>query len=100
MEPLRLPLQHLHVVRVAVLASLQFARERIGETLDAGEGRLQLVRREAEEAILARLALSGGEHRAGAREERPQRAEIAQAAVEPERERADHLLAHPEGHSR
>ena len=64
MEPFRLPLKNLDVARVGRLALLQPARERIGKALDAGERRLQLVRREREEAVLARLPLRSRQHRA------------------------------------
>ena len=97
-QPLRLPLQHLHVARVAGLSLLQAARERVGETLDAGQRRLQLVRREAQETILARFTLGCREHRAGAREEGRERAQIAQAAVELQAERAHHLVVRPQRH--
>src|SRR6185503_2971523 len=66
MEALRLPLQDLDVARVARLPLLQAAGERIRESLDAGERRLQLVRREREEAVLARVALGGFEDGGGA----------------------------------
>ena len=81
-EPLRLPLQHLDVARVGRLALLQPARERIGKALDAGQRRLQLVCRHREEPVLARLALRGRQHRSGAGEQRLQRPEVAQAALE------------------
>jgi hypothetical protein len=97
-QPLCLALQDLHVLRIARLTFLQPARERIGEALDAGERRLQLVSGEREEAILARLALGGGQHGARAGQERLQRAQVSRRAVELERERAHHLLAHPQRH--
>ena len=83
-KPLRLPLQHLDVARVGGLALLQTARERIGKALDAGERRLQLVRRHREESVLARLALRGRQHRSGSGEQRLERPEVAQAALETE----------------
>ena len=65
-EPLRLPLEDLDRPWIGGLALLDPAGERIRESLDAGERGLQLVRGEAQEAVLARLALGGGEHRARA----------------------------------
>ena len=70
-EPFRLPLQHLHAAGITCLALLQAARKRIGEPLDAGERRLQLVRGEREEPVLAGFAFRGREDRGRPREQRP-----------------------------
>src|SRR3954470_217905 len=61
MEPLRLTLENGDGARVEGLTFLEPAAERVCETLDAGERRLQLVSGETEKAILPRLALGGRE---------------------------------------
>ena len=99
-EAFRLPLQDLDVPRIAGLAFLQPPRQRVGEPLDAGERRLQLMRGEREETVLAGLALGGGEHRGGAGEERLQRAQVAQPSVEDDGEGADDLVVHEQRHRR
>src|SRR3989442_1484746 len=51
MQPLGLPLQRVHRARLRRLTPLDAPGQRVRESLDGGEWRLELVRRESEEAI-------------------------------------------------
>ena len=96
-EPLRLPLEDLDRPWIGGLALLDPAGERIRESLDAGERGLQLVRGEAQEAVLARLALGGGEHRARAAQQGLERLQRDRSlGREAQHQGAHGRAAHPE----